>query len=85
MNEVVTTILPHPITMFILGGMLLGVVILYREYTHLTKRMVEVKNDMEKLIQKMESHVSHTDEKMMFISKKVDSRVDKALLGKNKS
>jgi len=85
MNEVVTTVLPHPITMFILGGMLLGLVILYREYVTFNKRMTEQRNDMEKLIQKMENHKNHTDEKIMFISKKVDSRVDKALLGIKKS
>ena len=81
MNEVVTTVLPHPITMFILGGMLLGLIILYREYVTFNRRMNEQRSDMEKLIQKMETHINHTDEKLMFISKKIDSRVDKALLG----
>ena len=81
MNEVVTTVLPHPITMFILGGMLLGLIILYREYVTFNRRMNEQRSDMEKLIQKMENHINHTDEKLMFISKKIDSRVDKALLG----
>ena len=81
MNEVVTTVLPHPITMFILGGMLLGLIVLYREYATFNRRMNEQRSDMEKLIQKMENHINHTDEKLMFISKKIDSRVDKALLG----
>ena len=80
MNEVVTTVLPHPISMFMLGAMFIGIVILYREYKNLTNRLKELKSDFEKVIEKMDRHSSSIDEKIQTISKKVDSRVDKALL-----
>ena len=80
MNEVVTTVLPHPISMFMLGGMLLGIIILFREYRSLTSRIKDLKQDFEKVMDKMDRHSSSIDEKIQTISKKVDSRVDKALL-----
>ena len=80
MNEVVTTVLPHPISMFMLGAMFISIVILYREYKTLTNRLKELKLDFEKVMDKMDRHSSSIDEKIQTISKKVDSRVDKALL-----
>ena len=80
MNEVATTILPHPITMFILGVITLGIIILYREYKNANSRIKEIKDDFKIVIDKMDKHQLSIDEKITSISKKVDSRVDKALL-----
>lgn len=80
MNEVATTVLPHPISMFLLGGMMLGIIILWREYSSTIRQIKELKHDLEKVMDKMERHQQSLDERVASISKKVDSRVDKALL-----
>lgn len=80
MNEVTTTILPHPISMFILGGVVLGIIILWREYSSIIRQIKELKHDFEKVMDKMDKHQQNLDERIAGISKKVDSRVDKALL-----
>jgi hypothetical protein len=81
MHEVTVTSLPHPISMFLLGFFLLAIIILYREYMSLVQRLKEQNQEIAKLESKIEKHVDHVDEKIAFITKKVDSRVDKALLG----
>ena len=79
MNEVVTTILPHPISMFLLGGMLLGMIILYREYKNANQRIKELRDDFRNVMDKMDRHNQSIDDRISSISKKIDSRVDKAL------
>ena len=84
MHEVTVTSLPHPISMFLLGFFLLAIALLYREYVSLIRRLKEQNQEIAKLESKIEKHVDQVDEKITFITKKVDSRVDKALLGLKK-
>ena len=79
MNEVTVSSLPHPISMFLLGVFTISLILMYREYILIRKKMEEHKKDMEKVFDKLEEHNKTTDEKLMFVSKKIDSRVDKAL------
>ena len=79
MNEVTVTILPHPITMFILGGMLLGILILFNEFRR-SKGMIK---DLTKTIEKQNNDIvsieNRTVKSIQEVSRKVDSRIDKAL------
>jgi len=79
MNEVAVTVLPHPITMFILGGMLLGLILLFLEFQR-TRRMIKdlaIKVESQNKI--IDSIKEMTTKSIQEVSRKVDSRIDKAL------
>jgi hypothetical protein len=80
MNEVAVTILPHPITTFILGIVFLGLVILWFEYRSMKNEVKKFNNSVEKLTNKLDETKGYVDNQLSDVSKKVDSRVDKALL-----
>jgi uncharacterized membrane-anchored protein YhcB (DUF1043 family) len=80
MNEVAVTILPHPITTFILGIVFLGLVILWFEYRSMKNEVKKFNNLVEKLTNKLDETKGYVDNQLSDVSKKVDSRVDKALL-----
>jgi len=79
MNEVTVTILPHPITMFILGGMLLGIIILFLEFSKTRNVVKELLRRMEKSKEIINSISENTSKSIQDVSRKVDSRIDKAL------
>lgn len=78
-NVIEVSSLPHPISMFLLGFFTLAIIVMWYEYKKAIKIVSENKLEMEKLKEKMENLAHSTDEKLMFVSKKIDSRVDKAL------
>ena len=79
MNEVTVTILPHPITMFILGGMLLGLILLFLEYRRTRQMIKDLSNQFESQKQMISSIKEITEKSIQEVSRKVDSRIDKAL------
>lgn len=79
MNEVATTVLPHPITMFILGGMLLGLILLYFEFQRTRRQLIIFRNEIQKLQDQVEAVKEQTVRSIGEVSRKVDSRIDKAL------
>ena len=79
MNEVTVTILPHPITMFILGGMLLGIVVLFLEFSKTRNVVRELLREIEKDKEIINSIRENTFKSIQDVSRKVDSRIDKAL------
>jgi predicted histidine transporter YuiF (NhaC family) len=79
MNEVTVTILPHPITMFILGGMLLGLILLFLEYRRTRQMINDLNNQFESQKQMISSIKEITEKSIQEVSRKVDSRIDKAL------
>lgn len=79
MNEVSVTVLPHPITMFILGGMLLGLILLFFEYRRTRQMIKDLNNQFESQKQYIYSIKEVTEKSIQEISRKVDSRIDKAL------
>ena len=79
MNEVTVTILPHPITMFILGGMLLGLILLFLEYRRTRQMIKNLSNQFESQKQHIYLIKEVTEKSIQEISRKVDSRIDKAL------
>jgi len=84
-DEVTVSSLPHPISMFMLGIMAVTVVFLFIEYKRAkdeVKINTERIDELEKLIGLINQK---TDDKISDISKKIDSRVDKAILAIKKS
>ena len=79
MNEVTVTVLPHPITMFMLGGMLLGLILLFSVYLKNANEVKEYKREIQKLTDNIETSKVDLSKAVNEISRKVDSRIDKAL------
>jgi hypothetical protein len=79
-DEVIISSLPHPISMFLLGIMAVTIVFVLIEYK---RNKVELKVNAERLDEMeriLELVNKRTDDKISDISKKIDSRVDKAIL-----
>lgn len=85
MDEVVVTVLPHPITTFILGFVLLTVAILWVEYKAGRKEVQKYNSDLDKLSNQLSELKTYVDNSVHEVSKKVDSRVDKAMINLKKS
>ena len=79
MNEVTVTVLPHPITMFILGGMLLGLILLFLEFKRTREMIKSVSQKLEAQTLLIDAIKEQTTKSIQDVSRKVDSRIDKAL------
>ena len=81
MNQDIVTVslMPHPVTMFILGGMLLGLVLLFMQYTKTIREIRDYKRELQKLSDNIENSKVDINKSVSEISRKVDSRIDKAL------
>ena len=81
MNQDIVTVslMPHPVTMFILGGMLLGLVLLFMQYTKTIREIRDYKRELQKLSDNIENSKVDINKAVSEISRKVDSRIDKAL------
>ena len=80
MDEVAVTILPHPVTTFILGIVFLGLIILWFEYRSVKNEVKKFNQLVENLTNKLEETKGEMASNLVEVSKKVDSRVDKAIL-----
>jgi hypothetical protein len=79
-DAVTVSTLPHPISMFLLGIGTISIIFLFYEYNR-TRRLVDTfSKDLNELKNLLQSSDQRTDDKLKEISKKVDSRVDKAIL-----
>ena len=85
MDEVTVTILPHPITTFILGIVLFSIIFLYMEFKRLRNEVSNFNRAVDKLEESLEKTIKEADSKIEEVSKKVDSRVDKAISALKKS
>jgi Tfp pilus assembly protein PilO len=79
MNEVVITALPHPITTFVLGVMVVFAVITIGYLNRVLSRMDQLEKENKEMKDKMSNHFKMTEKMGQEISRKVDSRIDKAL------
>jgi len=84
-DEVTVSTLPHPISMFLLGFMLFAVIVLFNEYRRTRKELDEIKKDLNNVQDQLKTEVDGVDKKLADVSKKVDSRVDKAIVALKKS
>jgi hypothetical protein len=79
MNEVTVTVLPHPVTMFFLGGMLLGLVLVFLEFRRTRDEVKAFRREIQVLRDQIESIKDSTNRAIQEVSRKVDSRIDKAI------
>lgn len=84
MNEVVITALPHPITTFVLGIMIVFAVITIFFLNRVMSKLEQIEKDNASIRQDFQSHIKHTEKLISEVSRKVDSRIDKALGNINK-
>jgi len=84
-DEVVVSSLPHPISMFLLGIMIVTVIYTVLEVRRMKEEVKECKNRGTVLEETLVNVNKRTDEKVQELSKKVDSRVDKAILAIKKA
>jgi len=79
MNEVVITALPHPITTFVLGTMIVLAVLTWVYLTRVMSKMDRLEKENQEMNDKLSNHFKATEKMSQEISRKVDSRIDKAL------
>lgn len=84
MNEVIITALPHPITTFVLGIMIVFSVVTIFFLSKTLSKLAAVEKDNNSIKQDFQNHVKHTEKLVSEVSRKVDSRIDKALGNINK-
>ena len=78
-DTVTVTVLPHPVTMFILGGMLLGLILLFFQYRKSIEEIRTYKRELQRISDGVELVKADLTKSVNEISRKVDSRIDKAL------
>ena len=84
-DEVTVSSLPHPISMFFLGIFAVTIIFLTIEVFKMRKEWDKFKNKNESKTNDLQQFIDEFDSKISEVSKKVDSRVDKALLNLKKS
>lgn len=84
MNEVVITALPHPITTFVLGVMVVFAIVTWVYLTRVLNRMDHLERENQEMSNKLANHFKSTEKMGQEISRKVDSRIDKALVSLKK-
>lgn len=84
-DAVTVSTLPHPISMFLLGIGTISIIFLFYEYNRTRKLVESFSKELNELKGLLQSSDQRTDDKIKDLSKKVDSRVDKAILSIKKS
>ena len=79
-DEVTVSSLPHPISMFFLGIFAVTIVFMMTEVLRFKKDNEKFKSLAEEINKKIEVSTSELEQKLSDVSKKIDSRVDKALI-----
>ncbi len=79
-DEVTVSSLPHPISMFFLGIFGVTIVFMMTEVLRFKKDNEKFKSLSEEINKKIEVSTSELEQKLSDVSKKIDSRVDKALI-----
>lgn len=79
MNEVVITALPHPITTFVLGTMIVIAIVTWVFLTRVMNKLERFEKENNEIKEKLSNHFKATEKMNQEISRKVDSRIDKAL------
>ena len=84
-DEVTVSSLPHPISMFFLGIFGITVIFMWMEVNRSSKRKDKIVSDMENLLKEHNQFKSEITSKFNELSKKIDSRVDKAIVSLKKN
>jgi len=83
-DEVTVSSLPHPISMFFLGIFAISIIFMWVEVNRSTKRKDKLLSDMECLKKEFSEYRTEMSQKFSELSKKIDSRVDKAVVSLKK-
>ena len=84
-DEVTVSTLPHPISMFFLGLFAITIIVLIIEMNNIKKEKKKEYEILESMKISLEASKRELNERIVEISKKIDSRVDKAVAAlKNK-
>ncbi len=84
-DEVTVSSLPHPISMFFLGIFAITIIFMWIEVSRTTKRKDRLLADMECTKKELSEFKSEINGKFTDLSKKIDSRVDKAIVNLKKN
>jgi hypothetical protein len=84
-DEVTVSSLPHPISMFFLGIFGITIIFMWMEVNRSSKRKDKISDDMEILKKEHSEFKSEMNSKFTELSKKIDSRVDKAIVSIKKT
>ena len=79
-DEVTVSSLPHPISMFFLGIFAVTIIFMLTELIRFKKDNEKFKILAEDINKKIDLSKSELESKLSEVSKKIDSRVDKALI-----
>ena len=79
-DEVTVSSLPHPISMFFLGIFAVTIIFMLTEVLRFKKDNEKFKSLAEEINKKIDVSTSELEMKLSDVSKKIDSRVDKALI-----
>ena len=79
-DEVTVSSLPHPISMFFLGIFAVTIIFMLTEVLRFKKDNEKFKSLAEEINKKIDVSKSEIESKLSDVSKKIDSRVDKALI-----
>jgi hypothetical protein len=83
-DEVTVSSLPHPISMFFLGIFAVTIIYIVIETNRVRKDWEKIKHSLDTFESRFDNHKNETENKISDISKKIDSRVDKALVALTK-
>jgi hypothetical protein len=79
-DEVVVSSLPHPISMFLMGITIVITAFLFMDYKRVKEEFKLNKETIKDLENKLDLVCKRTDDKLADISRKIDSRGDKAIM-----
>ena len=79
MDEVVITALPHPITTFVLGTMIVMAIITWMYLNQVMNKLSRLETENRDIKDQLSNQFKMTEKMGQEISRKVDSRIDKAL------
>lgn len=83
-DEVTVSSLPHPISMFFLGIFAITIIFMWMEVNRSSKRKDKICSDMDELQKEVANFKLEMNGKFTELSKKIDSRVDKAIVNLKK-
>ncbi len=83
-DEVTVSSLPHPISMFFLGIFAITIIFMWMEVNRSSKRKDKICGDMDTLKKEHNEFKIEMNTKFSELSKKIDSRVDKAIVNLKK-
>jgi hypothetical protein len=84
-DSVSISTLPHPISMFLLGFTLFAMIFLFIEFRKVSGQLKDSKEEIKELRNKLNTISTEFDIKLSDVSKKIDSRVDKAIIAIKKA